>query len=450
MRILIQNGTLVDPLSHIHSKLNLYIADGIVAAVTTGTPEADIVLDATGKIVAPGFIDAHMHEGAYFGGKRDDSVFLSLLQMGVTTGIGGNCGNNSLPSPSDYLKRGETAGFPIHLALFVGHSDQRILAGGKNKYTPVSKDILDRMLKNIRKELEAGCIGVSYGVRYSPGTTKEELRAVSALCKEYQKPISAHVRDDAAGVFESVREIADIAVELSIPVQISHIGSMGGFGQMQELLQCIDTYRANGLDIACDCYPYTAFSTEIGETTYDDGWLERYQTDYSSMELCDGKYKGKRCTKEWFEELRATAPETITVCHVMKPQDVFLALLHPNVMLATDSFMHNGQGHPRAAGSFPKFFHTYVKSGKISLDAAIYKTSGMAAQCFGLTKKGRLSAGSDADVVIFDPNTIKDCATFEQPALPPQGISYVLLNGQIAVNNGKTDRSNLGKPLYFL
>ena len=445
MTTLIKNGMLIDPANRIYSQLNVLVQDGKVAEVTRNAPPADTVIDASGKIVAPGFIDIHMHEGAYNqSGKRDDSIFNALLSMGVTTAIGGNCGNNVM-SPSEYLNRADAEGVPVNLGLFVGHTDIRSAVGSQNKYQPVTNETLAAMKEVLQKELEGGCLGISFGTKYVPGTTYEELLAVASLCKAKNKPIASHIREDAAGVYDAVEEIASIGQELHIPVQISHIGSMGAYGQMEKVLAMVDAYSAAGLNISCDCYPYYAFSTEIGETTYDDGWLERYQTDYSSIELCEGKYKGMRCTKEIFEKLRREAPGTITVCHVMKPAEVDMALLHPNVMLATDGFMHNGQGHPRAAGTFPRFLSRYVNTGKISLYDAIYKMSAQPAQKLGLPCKGRLQVGADADIVIFDPVAARDTATFSTPASVPVGIDTVLVNGMVAVSEGKLIHTSAGR-----
>ncbi len=450
MTTLIKNGTVVDPISHINSKCNLYIKDNKIHCITSEKLAADKIIDAEGKIVSPGFIDVHMHEGVKKSdGTLDESIFLSLLKMGVTSALGGNCGNNTIDSPSKYLDIIDEKGIPINLGLFVGHTDARIRAGGTDKYAPIDEKSLSRMLSNIEEELSGGCIGISFGVKYTPGTTFDELLKVCSLCKKLNKPISAHIREDAAGVLDAAREIAEIGRQLGIQVEISHIGSMAGFGQMDDTLKMLDKYVLNGTNIGIDCYPYYAFSTEIGETTYDDGWLERYDTDYSSIELCDSEFKGKRCTEEIFKKLRKEAPSTITVCHVMKPKEVDTALLHPNVMLATDGFFHSGQGHPRAAGTFPHFIKNYVKTGKISLDDAIYKMSSLPALKFGLGNKGRLCAGADADIVIFDLNNIEDCATFENPSKPPLGIDYVIVSGKIAVENSKVKSGTLGHSLRF-
>ena len=450
MTTLIQNGTLVDPLSKVHAKRNLYIKDGKIAFCTSEFPPADRVIDAAGKIVAPGFIDIHMHEGTVNpDGTLDESMFLALLNMGVTSALGGNCGNNAFPSPAEYLDLIDQRGIPVNLGLFAGHTDARLRAGGQNKYAPVDSAVQSRMLAELEKELDAGCAGISFGIKYTPGTTFHELLQVCSLCKKADKPISAHIREDAAGVYNAAREIAEAARQLGIQAEISHIGSMAGFGQMCETLAMLDEYVLNGTNLGIDCYPYYAFSTEIGETTYDDGWLEHYNTNYSSIEICDGEFKGQRCTEEIFRTLRKEAPGTITVCHVMKPEEVDMALLHPNVMLVTDGFLHNGQGHPRAAGAFPRFIKNYVHTGKISLDDAIAKMASLPALKFGLKNKGRLCAGADADIVIFDPDTIADTATYDNPVASPQGIDTVLISGEPALKKDRVANPGLGRSLRF-
>jgi N-acyl-D-amino-acid deacylase len=450
VKTLIAGGTLIDPLSHVHAQLNLLLDGGKIACCTEEMPDADRVIHAEGKIVSPGFIDIHMHEGVKNAdGTLDESIFCSLLRMGVTSALGGNCGNNAVDSPAEYLRMVDEIGIPLNLGLFVGHTDARVRAGGADKYAPIDDVTKKKMLANLERELDAGCVGVSFGLKYTPGTTQEEFRQVCSLCQQKGKPISVHIREDADGAVDAAREVAEAALRIGVQAEISHIGSMAGFGQMKETLTLLDQYVLNGGNIGLDCYPYDAFSTEIGETTYDDGWLERYDTDYGSIELCDGEWKGMRCTEQMFRILRNNAPETITVCHVMKPEEVQMALLHPNTVLVTDGFVHNGQGHPRAAGAFPRFLKEYVRSGKISMDGAIAKMSSVPAQRFGLNNKGRLSAGADADIVIFDPNEVADMATYSAPATPPVGIDYVLVAGEIAVQNNDIVNGRLGRALRF-
>ena len=274
-----------------------------------------------------------------------------------------------------------------------------------------------------------------------------ELLITAQPCVKSKKVIAAHIRDDAAGVFDAARELLDTGKKLRIPVQVSHIGSMAGFGQMEEFLKMIDEYKLNGLDVSCDCYPYYAFSTGIGETTYDAGWMERYDCDYSAVEISAGKYKGQRCNREIFDELRKNDPECITVCYVMKEDDVNMAIRHPAVMLCSDGVLDHGQGHPRAAGAFPRMIAEFVRTGNISLYNAIEKMTSMPAEKLGLLNKGRLNVGADADIVIFDYQKIKDEATFERPTLAPKGLEYILVNGEVAVNHGEIVKDHLGKAI---
>ena len=225
---------------------------------------------------------------------------------------------------------------------------------------------------------------------------------------------------------------------------------MAGFGQMAEFLAFIAEYRMNGLDVSCDCYPYYAFSTSIGAATYDEGWMERYHCGYDVIEICEGKYRGQRCTKEIFEEERREHPEHLTVCYVMKEADVDRALQDPNVMLGSDGIMNNGQGHPRAAGSFPRLFAEFVRRGKLSLYEAVKMCTAMPADRMGLPRKGSLQAGADADIVIFNPAAVTDRATFAEPTLPPEGIACVLINGEIALRQGEIINGRLGKAVRKL
>lgn len=444
--LLIEKGHIIDPQNKLDCIANIFVKDGKIACVSDKFIEADEVIDADGKIVCPGFIDIHMHEDPYdpIEDKLDKSIALSMIKMGVTTALGGNCGDN-VYDPQFYLDMIDRKGTAMNLGLFAGHTFIRNKCGGYNKYASVDNDVLNKMLVLGKKYLDNGCFGISYGLKYIPGTAETELIEMSKLCKTNDKLITAHVRYDAARVIEAVKEVADLGEKLGLRVQISHIGSMGGYGQMAELLNTVDKYKNKGVDILCDCYPYNAFSTYIGETTYDEGFLETYNSDYGSVLICDGKYAGMRCTKEIFEELRATAPMTLTVGFFMKDEDVLKALLNTNVIIGSDGVRKKDAGHPRAAGAFPRFISQYARTGKISIFDAIDKITNMPAKRLRLQNKGNLSVGSDADVVIFDYNKIQDKSTFENPAVGPEGINYVILGGQIAVENGCVINDSLGK-----
>ena len=446
MKTLIVGGRVIDPANRVDARLNLLLENGKVVWVGRDLPDADVTVDASGKIVTPGFIDIHMHEDPVVEGKIRYGIFRNMLAMGVTTALGGNCGINEY-DPVEYLSLVDRDGAPVNVAMLAGHAYFRNQAGATDKYAKATEDQRQALTAGIEAALEKGCLGVSFGLRYIPGTDQDEFFRAARCCVKDHKLIASHVRDDADGIFDAIDEFLEAGVRFGIPAQVSHIGSMGGYGQMGEVLRRIDEYAMNGLDVMLDCYPYFAFSTKVGTTTYDPGWLERYHCDYDALEFSEGKYKGQRATKETFEEMRRDFPECMTVCYVMKPEDITLAYAHPRVMLGSDGILSNGQGHPRAAGSFPRFLAQFVRNGQLDLYTAVEKMTAMPADRLGLKTKGRLNVGADADVTIFDMETVCDGATFSQPILPPVGISHVFVGGVLAAKDGVILEANCGKAI---
>lgn len=446
MKTLIYGGRVIDPANRVDGLLNLLIEDGKILWAGTTMPPAEKTIDATGKIVTPGFIDIHMHEDPLSGGHIQPDIFPMMLRMGVTTAVGGNCGIN-VAHPLTYLDIVDREGAAVNVALYAGHEYFRKAAGAGDIYAPATEPQKVTMERFLAEALAGGCVGVSFGLRYVPGADRDEFFRAAKCCRGTGKLIASHVRDDADGIFAAIDEFCAAGVEYTLPVQISHIGSMGGFGQMEQVLRQLDGYRLNGLDMAMDCYPYFAFSTRIGTPTYDPGWLERYHCNYDVLEFSEGKYKGQRATKETFDEIRRDFPECITVCHVMKESDIRRAFRHPNVMLGSDGLMSGGQGHPRAAGTFPRFLAEFVRKGELSLYDGVEKITALPARRLGLKGKGRLNVGADADITIFDFDRIQDRATFSQPALPPEGIEWVILGGEVALEKGKVVNDHCGKAL---
>ena len=445
MRILIKNGHVIDPAARVDSKQDLLVEDGRVAAVGPAAREAEgsaeQVIDAQGRIVCPGFIDIHMHEDPVTAEGTIDaysthSIFPCMLRMGVTTAVAGNCGENKY-HPADYLDLVDRDGVPVNVAMLAGHEFFRHQAGCTDNYAAATKEQKAEMAREMEKSLERGCVGLSYGIRYVPGMDIQELLETAAGAAKHGKLVAAHIRDDADFVFDAAREFLDAGLRLGVPMEVSHIGSMAGFGQMEAFLRLIDSYRLLEPRIGCDCYPYAAFSTNLGSATYDEGWRQRYQCGYDAVELAEGKYKGQRCTKEIFDETRRDFPECMTICYVMRQDEVDLAYSHPGVMVGSDGTLSTGQGHPRASGAFPRVLSRYVGSGKLSLYDAIERMTALPAKQLGLSGKGSLGVGKDADIVIFDPERIQDTASFEDPLSPPVGIDWVFVNGVAAARDGK-------------
>ena len=204
MKTLIYGGHVIDPANRVDGKLNLLIEDGRIAWAGTAMPEADNKIDATGKIVAPGFIDIHMHEDPVKDGQIVPDIFPMMLSMGVTTAVGGNCGIN-VADPGDYLDLVDRDGAPVNVAMLAGHEYFRKAAGAEDIYGGATEAQKQAMEAGIRKALERGCVGVSFGLRYVPGADKEEFFRAAACCEETGKPIASHVRDDADAIFGLLR-----------------------------------------------------------------------------------------------------------------------------------------------------------------------------------------------------------------------------------------------------
>ena len=441
----INHGLVIDPANRVHSKLHIGIRNGVIAGLSLDPLPGKTEIDAGGWVVAPGFVDMHMHEDAFdpLTGQFSVKIFDCMLRMGVTTAIGGNCGIG--PScPVQYLAAADRIGLPVNVGLFAAHNEIR-RRWREDHYAAISEEILDKMAEALNDQLAAGCIGVSFGLRYVPGTSRRELQALAAVAARCKKMVSAHARDDAAFVPAAFQELIDTAAQQQVRMQISHIGSMAAFGQMEEVLAMVDRACLSGLAIGMDCYPYTAFCTAIGSATYDAGFLARYGIGYDALEITGGTYRGQRCTEAMFQEVRANHPEILAVAHVMRAAEIDRALSHPRVAMASDGILVDGFGHPRAAGSFPHFIAEYVRNKKIlTLHEAIRKMTALPAEYTGIAK-GTLTVGADADVTVFDPATVEGSASFADPLQHPRGIEWVVIAGKAAVHGGEVLNRNLGK-----
>ena len=443
--LILKNGLVCDPANSIQSILNVGIRNGRIACLTSEPLPAAAEIDCTGHIVSPGFVDAHSHEDDLCEGHIEADITLRALRQGVTTLVTGNCGDAPRDLPA-YCAAYDGKQ-PVNMALLAGHTTIRRLCGARNKYAPVDEATLAAMCETLERQLTEGAKGLSMGIRYEPGMTLGEMCAMAAVVKRFGGVLAAHVRGDAFEIYDAIEEFLEIGRRTGVRLQISHIGSMAAYGQMAEVLSYVDRRAAaEGLDVRIDCYPYDAFCTSIGATTYDDGFLDRYH-DVTRIELTDGEYKGFIPNMEVFEKVRREHPEYLTIAHVMNGAEVDMALTHPRTMLGSDGVLLNGAGHPRAAGAFARFLAQYVFERKLlSLNEGIAKTTCEAAARFGLDR-GTLGVGRAADVTVFDPKRLQDKATFAEPPHPPEGVRLVLLGGVVALQDGKVLHTDLGKIL---
>lgn len=423
------------------------IRDGKIVALGNNLGEAKKILDAKGKVVSPGFLDIHMHEEFLREGSDkihyDISKYMAL--MGVTTALAGNCGNNRIDMSffSQYITK---YGAPVNYLSLIGHNYLREQVGIKDRYREATEEEIDQMKIFLRKSLNLGVVGISFGLEYSPGVSLQEVEKLIEPFKNQDLLLAAHYRKDAKYALKAVEEMIEISRRSGLPMQISHISSCAAFGMMDEALAMIEKAQKEGLDITVDTYPYNAFSTFLGSAVFDEGCFELWGKGPEIILLTEDPYRGQYCDMELFKKVRKERPDMLVATFAMEEEDIDLAVRAPGVMIASDGLLREGQGHPRAAGTFPRVLGKYVRENEsLTLMDALYKMTLLPATRIGLeNQKGKIEVGYDADLVIFNPETIIDRATFEEPTLPPVGIDYVLIHGEIAVKGQQLLRENLG------
>lgn len=440
--VVIKNGTIIDPKRRKTTIANLGILNGKIKDITREEIEGHTELDVTGKIVCPGIIDIHAHVE----GNLDCAKIMAA--MGVTTVYNGNCGMSPTNIKEFYEKHEH---FLINQIEQIGHTTLRELVGVIDRYKSSDDKQIEKMKIMLEEAFNYGAYGLSFGLEYVPGSSSKEVLELASVAAKYGKLISIHTRSDCYGGLSSLREAIDITRKTGAAVNISHLIYQFGMGMATEALHMIEEALEEGLDISVDSGLYSGFATAIGSAVFDEGCLEKWGCDYSSLIAGTGKYKGQRLNREMYEELRADYPEETGIGMVGEEYEVFEILDKPYVMVCTDAgtLYDNGiPGHPQDAGTYPKFFRTMVREQhRITLMEAISRCTYMVAKRLGLNSKGTIEIGADADILIFDAKIIEDKADypcFGATETRPEGIEYVFVNGVMTVKGKEVLDVNTG------
>ncbi len=445
--IRITNSRIVNFENGKAEESDLFLKDGKIALIGSSSKAAKFTIDADGKLVSPGFIDIHMHEETLDLDAKDP-YYTSYceLRMGVTTCVAGCCGRNRQPIDifRSYIEKN---GAPVNYLTSLGHITLREQVGCDDRYRKASPAELEKMKRLVRENEKHNFLGISYGIEYVPGVDLEELVEITKALSKDTYISSAHYRSDGENSLAALEEMCEISRLSGLPMQVSHIGSAAAMGQMKDFLKLLEKKISENNTIRADCYPYEAFATKIGSAVFDEGCFERWGKDYSDILLTEEPFKNQRCDKELFERVRKEYPNMVVVAFVMREEEVAEALRFPFTFVGSDSLFSNStSGHPRGAGTFPRVLSRYVRELKsMEFMDALCKMTKAPAKRLGLKNKGDIKEGMDADITIFDENTIKDGATFQEPTLPPTGISHVILGGELAVENGRIVNGRLGR-----
>jgi len=489
---IISNGVIYSGDGSAPVKGSVGIRNGRISAIGNIGDSADQIIDAKGMAISPGFIDIHSHSD---GNVRYAPLGDSKIYQGITTDVSGNCGESVFPmgewkSISDYNEEMEKMKIGFNIRSYIGQGTLRHVVIGDNAI-PATRDDIKKMKRLLEEELEKGAVGMTCGLEYAPGSyaTNDEIVELLKVVAKHDKTFAIHMRNEDDRVEEAVAETIDMARRANVRLQISHLKAQNAanWHKAPKLIKQIEDARNSGLDIAFDRYSYTAFSTgmsifipleyrqgsadeiivrmkdevqanEIGK--YVNNKLERLggakNVMVTSAKTPENRkfigYNVEECAAKTnlspWEFMRKILIEERMVVDIvgfaMREENLKLFLSHPLGMPITDCGVYSPIGklsenmpHPRAYGSFTRFVGKYCRDEKLmDLSSAIKKCTSLPASRIGVNDRGLLKVGYKADVLVFNPDTIIDKATYAEPHQYSAGIDHIFVNGIWTIANG--------------
>jgi N-acyl-D-amino-acid deacylase len=498
--IVLRGGRIIDGTGSPWYRGDIAIKGDTIALIAPSiAAPATRVIELKGLVVAPGFIDPHTHARR---GIFDVPTADNYVRQGVTTLIEGPDGGSDVPL-GPFLQKVASTRITPNFASFIGQGSVRAAVIGEVN-RPATPDEIEKMRGLVRRGMEDGALGMSTGLFYVPGTftPTAEVVELAKVAGRLGGIHTSHMRDEAKGVLDSVRETIRIGEEGGLPTQVTHHKIVGKkyWGQSVETLKLVDAARARGVDATIDQYPYTASSTSISAALLPS-WAQeggqaatlarlkdpaqrakikaetvaiirdergggdpknvvvaRCDWDASLAGMDLGAITAKRGQPITIENAAETAMWIIEqggaqgIFHAIGEEDLQRILVHPATMIGSDGeipIFGKNHPHPRSYGTFARVLGVYVREKKLlTLESAVQKMSSFPAQRLGLFDRGVLRQGLKADVAIFDPARVRDTATFEKPHSYAEGVTYVLVNGEVVFENGAMTVARPGRVLY--
>lgn len=433
--VVLTGGRVIDPASGLDAVRNVGIQGGSIAVVSEDELQGAAEYDVSGLVVAPGFIDLHRHgdSPANYRAQVYDGITSSLeLEIGVEN-VAAWYAEREGATPVNF---GAAASHPYsrNVVMFGRNTG---LAANETSHEPASAEQIAATVERIETGLAEGAVGVGFGIVYTPGINAAELEAAFAAAARAGATAHVHIRADP-GDFSNLDEVFAAAEATGASLHIVHINSSGGDRALQ-YLERIQAARDRGLDVTTECYPYNRGSTAIDSHQYDD-WESYSPEKYAAFTWVE---TGESLNRETFAKYRALGGTIISPA-TYSLETVKALVAHPMTMIASDGmWLTNGKAHPRTFGTFARVLGKYVREEKaLTLNEALAKMTIQPARRLEkrapmMARKGRLEIGADADIVVFDPETVIDQATFESPAEYSSGFRHVFVNGVPTLRDGE-------------
>jgi N-acyl-D-amino-acid deacylase len=494
--VIIRHGRVVDGSGNPAFFADMGVKDGRIVAIGRVVGQAKTEINASGLIVAPGFIDVHTHADDIADMPRAEN----FVRMGVTTIVAGNCGNSTL-NVAKLFHDVEHTNVAVNVATLVGHNSVREKAMGGSFDRPTTPQELAKMKALVEKAMKDGAVGLSTGLIYQPGVfaQTDEIVELAKVIAPYDGIYTSHMRHEDTQIYQALDEVFRVAREASVRAEVSHIklGGPTAWGQADRVLAYIEKARAEGLDVTQDQYAYTASSTTMRQLIPDSA-LEGGRTQFSQR-LADPEQKAE-IVAAMKQNLRSKGRDDYSyaviasyrhdkslnglsiaeaakvrrgsdslddqvevvleiekeggasgVFHGMSEDDLKIFMRHPNTMIACDSGLRKlgeGMPHPRGYGNNARVLARYVRELKVlRVEDAIRKMTSLPATTFHFKARGELREGNWADIVVFDPEKVLDTSTYKDPQHYATGIPYVLVNGIPVIMDGEHTGAKAGHPL---